>query len=454
MIEVLKQTNLVDILSHHWGVEFTREGRRYRACSPFRDEKKPSFYVTQQDDGHWVFYDHGSGEKGSLIDAVMAYEGHQDLKQAIDRATEMVQQMGLLVTDKPLKSSAKPESSKGKTSSRNLEGLLQKLSKNPIKPARDYLIGRGIAPYIIDNLIDRGVVLLNKVQKSDYCGFAIYDTDGNLKALFNRKISGPSKRDKFTLGQQFPFCQDWGKMGKAPRITMCESIIDALSFQTMNPHGCALAVPGVNYDVRKLPELPEHAKLIDAFDGDQAGCSASMRLKQAFPDIEISRLDLRGEKDVNALLNSGTWVEGSENLVANPVSSKEVASDQELRQGNKLSLDDRVAIALSEKTSRELAEQYGVHHSRICHIRNDATHILKEVWSKRRPGRKSKAKDSKEVEELRTTLKEVQEERDLKTIRQEWLELQIMQKERRLVEMTKKAKAREAKKKRQKRSKK
>ena len=235
-------------------------------------------------------------------------------------------------------------------------------------------------------------------------------------------------------------------MAKAPCITMCESIIDALSYQTMNPDGFALAIPGVNYDVRKLPDFPERAKLIDAFDSDQAGRSAAMRLKQAFPHTEVTQLDLRGEKDVNDLLNSGTWAEGAEILVANPVLPKEHTSDQEPHQGKKLSLDDRVAIALSEKTSRELAEQYGVHHSRICHIRNDATHILKEVWSKRRPGRKPKAKDSKEVEELKSALKEVQEERDLKTIRQEWLELQIMQKERRLVEMTKKAKAREAKK--------
>jgi len=443
MIDSLKRANLVEIMKRHWGVEFTREGNRYLAYSPFRDEKKPSFYVTQQDDGHWVFFDHGSGEKGSLIDAVMAYEGHQDIKQAIELATRMVQEAGLIAK------TAQPESLRGKgpcgKSKQDLDVLLGKLENHPTKAARDYLIGRGIAANIVDRLLVRGLIVLNKIHKSDYCSFVIDDAAGEIKALFNRKISGPANRNKFLLGQQFPFCPDWGKLSKATVITICESIIDALSFQTMNPDSCVIALPSVSYKFGQFPELPAQVRLIDAFDNDQAGRNASKRLKQNFPDAQITRLELHGKKDVNELLTSGKWKEVSEELVpgAPPMSETQIP---ESSRRMKLSLDDRIAIALSDKPSRTLAQQYGVHHSQICNIRNDATHILKEVWSQRRPGRKPKPRDSTEVLELKNSLKEVQTECDMRTIRQEWLELLLMQNERRLVDMTKREKAREAKK--------
>lgn len=91
----------------------------------------------------------------------------------------------------------------------------------------------------------------------------------------------------------------------------------------------------------------------------------------------------------------------------------------------KLSTEDRIAIALSEESSRELARQYGVHHSRICTIRAEAQEILRQEWSSRRPGRKPKPQTPAEVSELSQELGMIQRDYELSLMRNDWLNLQI-----------------------------
>lgn len=91
----------------------------------------------------------------------------------------------------------------------------------------------------------------------------------------------------------------------------------------------------------------------------------------------------------------------------------------------KLSTEDRIAIALSEESSRELARQYGVHHSRICTVRAEAQEILRKEWGARRPGRKPKPQTPEEVSELSQELKTIQRDYELSQMRNDWLDLQI-----------------------------
>ena len=72
-IESLKQMNLVEFLTRHYGLEFLRRGATYECCSPFTGERRPSFFVRLVD-GHWLFKDHSGGAGGSIFEFVQMKE--------------------------------------------------------------------------------------------------------------------------------------------------------------------------------------------------------------------------------------------------------------------------------------------------------------------------------------------------------------------------------------------
>ena len=395
MLNTLKEINLMEFMAKCWHTEFVREKTGYVTRAPFREEKNPSLYVNQKDDGHWVFFDHGTGKGGTIIDAVMAYDGHEDVGLGIQSAKRMAAEVGLLEQELAESPSAGPKP--------ELETLYQKFCGNDSRPAREYLIGRGIAAKLVDDLIARRVVLLNRLRGTDYCCFALRDRTGKLCGLFNRKIEGPGSRERFLLGVQQVFCTDWDQVAKAPKITICEAVIDALSVQTLDKDACVIAVPGTSFDLAHLTMLPHTACLVNAFDADDAGKLAGKRLERYFPRCKITRYKLLGAHDVNEML----------------------CSRRKTDRSAKLSSQDRVEIALSDKPSRQLAKQYNVHHSRVCAIRKEASNILAETWEQRRPGRKAKQVPTPEVDVLQASRDGIEREKDLLKMRVEWLELQV-----------------------------
>jgi len=93
--------------------------------------------------------------------------------------------------------------------------------------------------------------------------------------------------------------------------------------------------------------------------------------------------------------------------------------------GGKLTTQDRIAIALSQESSRELARKYGVHHSRICTIRAEAQEILRQEWDSRRPGRPHKPQPPEAVSQLNQQLQTTQRSYELSLMRNDWLTLQM-----------------------------
>ncbi len=94
-------------------------------------------------------------------------------------------------------------------------------------------------------------------------------------------------------------------------------------------------------------------------------------------------------------------------------------------ESQKLTTEDKIAIVSSKKSSRELANEYGVHHSRICNIRHEAEAILAQEWEGRHPGRKPKPKDPEKVTELNQQLETLQRDHELTIMRNEWLNLKM-----------------------------
>ncbi len=101
------------------------------------------------------------------------------------------------------------------------------------------------------------------------------------------------------------------------------------------------------------------------------------------------------------------------------------------KPSSKLSPQERVAIVLSDASSRELGEKYGVCHSRICDIRNEAIKILEQAWEQRRPGRKAKPSPNQEFEAVVQDQEKLTHENESLKMRNEWLEMMVkLEKER------------------------
>lgn len=399
-IDEMKRADLVTVLSAAWGMSFERSGSGFVALSPFTAEQRPSFCAALVDDAHWVYCDHSDGSSGSIIDLAMRKLGTRDAGRACDEARRLIRQAGVAPAPAaaPAAAPSRPAADPG--------WLYERLRSVDAGPCREYLTGRGVDETLVNGLIERGMIVLNTNDGSRYCCFAVRAADGGLQALFNRRIDGPSERAMFLLGRQHPFCPDWDAAGRSPALYVCESIIDALSLLTLRPDACAVALSGANADPGALQPAPG-ARLIEAFDADPAGRKAAARLAESFPGHRVESFDLCGCGDLNEYLTTRPWMSDAAGGTA------------------KLSVRDRIAVALSDRPSRELAAEYGIHHSRVCDIRNDAEAVLSEIWESRRPGRRARPKPPPELAEKDRKLQQVQRELDLTTMRKEWLELQL-----------------------------
>jgi len=403
-IEELKRVDLVELLSRTWNMSFKNEDGCFVALSPFCAERNPSFYVACAGDGHWVFCDHSDGSNGTIIDLMMRKFRTHDFDAACEQARQLVHEAAMSPSLVPVAGQASSET--------DWEWLYEQLQRNDATICRQYLVERGLDEELVDHLIADGVNVLNCVDASRYCCFAVRNAHGHLQSLFNRRIDGPSERDKFLLGRQYPFCMDWDRLAQANVIYVCEGIVDALSLLTLTPEACVVALPGTNCDFSGLP-LPANTPLIEAFDADAAGRSAAAQLQKHFPKQTIQRFDLMGANDVNDYLQERKWMSEETEEVEKPCGN------------GKLSVKDRIAIALSDWPSRALARKYRVHHSRICDIRNEADTILNQAWADRHPGPKPKPVPSPDFQETKRELKKVTRELDMANMRKDWLMLQL-----------------------------
>ena len=96
---------------------------------------------------------------------------------------------------------------------------------------------------------------------------------------------------------------------------------------------------------------------------------------------------------------------------------------------NKLTIEDKMKIALTnDKSLRELAEEYNVHHSTIDEIKRDSIKMLKNHWEEKskRIGRPSKKEEiDEEKEELKEKIRVIERKIALKSMNNDWLRLQL-----------------------------
>jgi DNA primase len=294
-IEALKQVNLVEFLSRHYGLQFRRRGAAFACISPFGEESIPSFFV-RQIDGRWLFKDFSSGTGGTIFDFVR-------MKEKLGSFTEALIFIKRMMPSSSFGYERGSPSRSGSVATRryNVNALYERFRQEDPGVCRQYLLRRAIHPALVEELVRDGTVVHNRYGGRSYCCFAVRDAAGALRCLDNHAVEG---RRKFVLGSKSPFSREWKEVKRAQIVFLAEGVIDYLSVKTLEctpPPGLALLGNQLSFE-RSLLERVE--VLVSAFDGDRGGNSALAALTQRYPGTKIQIYDLKGYKDPNELLLS------------------------------------------------------------------------------------------------------------------------------------------------------
>ncbi len=376
-VESLKQVNLVDFLSWRYGLEFRRSGAEYSCSSPFTQERKPSFFVRLVG-GHWLFKDFSSGTGGTIFDFVQMKEKLGSFAEALKAVREVLSGGRVWQTASSNHDAAKPDRPY------DVEDLYRRFRAEDPEVCRAYLLGRGIATEIIDEMIGEGTVVHNRYQGRSYCCFAVRDDAGQLRCLDNHAIEGTGK---FVLGQKSVFTREWEELKRSKAVFLCEGIIDYLSLKTLelaSTPGLALLGNQLCFE-RALLERAE--LLIAAVDADSGGTSAVLDLKEQYPEKEVRVYDLEGHKDPNELLMGVRSGKG-----------RRLSPDQKLRLYREFQRTEN-------KT--ELAKRWGLDRSHLYEIVRGCEEMMLEAFSGRKPGR-PRTGTPKTIEEALARIKELE----------------------------------------------
>jgi DNA primase len=359
-IEDIKSLDLAELLSVYYGMHFKRVGNEYVTTSPFNEEMEPSFFVRKLN-GHWLFKDFSSGHGGSIIDFVQIKENLNEAKDAIIHINSLINgkvsvkkaRHNVPLTDKCY----------------DIQEVYAEIKKNDIDASRQYLQKRGISDDLTKELIDKGILLHNRVPETTYCCFAVRGPGGELQCLDNHEIGG---HRKFVLGKKHIFTLEFQTLKVSHRVFITEGIIDYLSIKMLEGDN----LPGIallgNIPIFEPELLSNAGTLLCALDDDKGGTGGVLEIKEKFPDKQIQLYDLEGHKDPNELLIT--------------VRAKKRTN---LTVERKLSLYKEFLVS-SNKT--ELANKWGIDRSYMYDIVNACEEFLLKGIQEQRPGRKSLSK--------------------------------------------------------------
>ncbi len=425
-IEEIKQLNMVDFLTRHYGLDFSKGGvsvsipggGQYCCLSPFKDERHPSFFVREVD-GYWLFKDFSSGHGGSLIDFVLLKEGFGNVREALIHIEHLLrveaggcngQSSFLLPSATVSVASSTPSiSSIGKRKPYDVEEIYNKLRHNDVRRSREYLLERSINQEVVDHLCRRELLVHNEYKGHSYCCFAVFNAKGELCCLDNHQIGGAGK---FVLGHKHPFSLDWSQLPLSERVFVTESIIDYLSIKTLEGfdfRGVALLGNVLNFSSELFGCARE---VVSAVDGDIGGFRAFLDLEERYSDRVIRVYDFGDSKDANEYLQKV----------------------KERQRGKRLSAEDKLSLYRDFQRSEnklKVASRWGINRSYMYDIVNECEELILSGFSGRRVGRKPEGQPET-LEEARERLKELEaenrrldEERERYWVRNEFMKLRL-----------------------------
>jgi len=299
-VEEIKQADLVDFLSRHYGLRFLRRGAAFACRSPFGRDLTPSFFVRRVG-RHWLFKDFSIGVAGTIFDFVRMKENQGGFAETLAFIRKLLPGQPCDGVRRNADQDGRNRLAGGFATTRpyDIQALYERFRREDPGVCRRYLLHRALDRVLVDDLIRSGTVVHNPYRGRSYCGFAVRDQAGMLRCLDNHAVDG---KGKFVLGSRIPFSLEWKELDHARVVFLAEGIIDYLSVKTLDGRltaGLALLGNQLCFDRARLA----HAEvLLSALDGDRGGHCALRQLEQRYPDKQIRVYDLAGHKDPNELL--------------------------------------------------------------------------------------------------------------------------------------------------------
>ena len=329
--EIRQRSDIVAVVSEY--VALKKSGRNFAGLCPFHSEKGASFTVSQEKQ---LFHCFGCGEGGNIFDFLMKIE---DLSFA-DAVAELGGRLGLAVA----KSGSTVSSRSDKDKLHEVLTLAAKFFRHCLeaeagKPARDYLVQRGIsaetagafnlgyAPNAWEDLcrhligrgaapalIERAGLTLPREGKDGYYDrfrhrlmFPLFDPRGRVIAFSGRALD--NTEPKYLNSPETPvyhkgstiyglnYAKD--EIKRAKKVILVEGNLDLLSLHQAG-FRCSAAPLGTALTVDQCKLLARFTDTIMlAYDNDPAGETAAERSAELLRslDLKVKVVELTGAKD-------------------------------------------------------------------------------------------------------------------------------------------------------------
>ena len=351
--ERIKKTIPLEIFLQREGIKLIPSGEsKFMANCPFHDDKNPSLSI---DTVKQLWHCFGCNEGGDIFSFVMKKRG-VDFKEALEYLSKTfnIESKSVEKDVSIVNISTVDLSTRVKILNRLTEIYHKNLLES--KEAQDYLESRHIGTPEIINTFKLGfsngklLELLSKEQCialeklgvitklkdryyetfKDCIIFPIIDNEGNTLEIYGRAINDNAKvKHRYLKGKhEGVFNSKAFKVYE--EIIITESIIDALSVYALGFKNVSssFGIQGFTENHLKLMEENNTRRIVIAYDNDQAGKLASLKLQEKLKEagfINTRILTLpQGIKDINEYLTKGGTQEEFRNILY-PEEKKELA---------------------------------------------------------------------------------------------------------------------------------
>lgn len=285
-IQHIKHIPITDYLQRQGYMPVQIKGINHWYCSPFRQERTPSFKVNT-DRNQW--YDFGTGEHGDIIDLVCA----------LHRCT-ISEAIRLLSGAKQVAHQEFSFGGERKISERKLEILSAQPLSNP--NLLRYLAARAIPLPVASAYCSE--VLFQNMNRTYYAiGFANDALGWEIRNMYFKGCIAPKAVTTIKRGTD--------------RLQIFEGFMDFLSWQTLNPSStCDTIVLNSLALLPRIQETIKSYKQVESFlDNDDAGRKSFEVLKHFCPSIIDGSVRYRTHKDINEWLIAQSKVKEKQPLL-------------------------------------------------------------------------------------------------------------------------------------------
>lgn len=277
------QANQIDLVDYLFSKGFSPakiKGENYWYLSPLRSERTASFKVNKREN---VWYDHGIGKGGKLVDFVCLYL-NCDIPTALQTISGSKLSANISIP-KPFNSAVYPD-----------DGAIQVLSiKNTI-----------VNPTLISYLKQRNIA---KDVANKFCNEILYKTGQyTFSAIgFKNNSGGYELRSPTFKGAVSPKYVTWFD-NKSDTISVFEGFFDFLSFKSMEgirkTQSNILVLNSLSFFNRSLLLMEKHERIHLYLDNDQAGKECLKQAIKSTNKVEDKSSLYKGYKDLNEWLVS------------------------------------------------------------------------------------------------------------------------------------------------------